>query len=194
MFDQLLGVLLLGLGLQSPITSPTVKGDSITRAQTFRREVEAKRKGAVDKYKTKQQTFQSKLKSIKDPAKKLSLEKVQNSITEVNAKRTTVMTGLLEKMIALHQRVIAKGVELKAAGKDMTSFDVASAAAQTAIERAQDAVLAQAGKQYIIAVTGEEVLKSNVETTRKLLEADLKSTNAVIVEARKSLSTAIKEL
>ena len=69
MFEQLMGLLLLGLGIQSPLTSPNVKGETTTQAQTFRREVETKRKGATDSYKTKQQTFQNKLKTMKDPAK-----------------------------------------------------------------------------------------------------------------------------
>lgn len=269
MFGHIFGLILLGLGIHSPVISPNVMGDStevtttesqltgatgvhgsgatglitntgehqyeqtgrtatgsaggghtflpttatglfrtasgaaihrdfeqeITNEQTaFSTSVTSKRDAAKNAMQTKLSLFVDKVQTIKDDSKKTTVSDIQAKLTQINTKRTDAMTAQLNKMIDLLQRIISKGTDLKNAGKDTSSLDSAIAAAQSAITAAQTAVTNQAGSQYVITITNEQNLKNDVKTTFTSFESDLKATYQLVVNARTSLSSAIRAL
>jgi hypothetical protein len=209
MFNYLLSFVLLGLGIQSPVTNPNVKGVStvsVTKdhiatapgvwasASAFQLKIQENRQTAATQIQAAREIFQAKLASIKDTKKRTVVENVQNRMTEINTQRTDTMTKQLDIMSTILDRVSSKAAELQKNGKDISSVTSAVSVARTAIEAAREAVAAQAGKVYSITILTENTLKNNVLTTRKSLETDVLATHQKIVAARKAVYTAIKAL
>jgi hypothetical protein len=104
------------------------------------------------------------------------------------------MTRHLTTMNEILEKILEKIEELKTAQTDTVAVETAVTAADTAITTAQAAVTAQAGKSYLVTLTTEAHVKNDVESMRKTLETDLKTTAQAVVAARKAVSTAIGEL
>lgn len=209
MFNYLLSFVLLGLGIQSPVINPNVKGVStvaITNdhiatapgtwasASAFQLKMSQNRQTAAVQIQAAREVFQAKLASIKDTKKRTIVENVQNRMTEINTQRTDIMMSHLSVMSDILDRVASKAGELQNNGKDISSVTSAVASARTAIEAAREAVAAQAGKVYSITISTENTIKNNVLTTRKSLETDVLATHQKIVAARKAVYNAIKAL
>lgn len=262
MFDYLFGLILLGLGLQSPITGPAVKGDQTENVQEATEEAEieehtgtgsakevnkerrvkkflpdnvrwlesdereihiASRSGRKDKHdtfreelrskqekfrlefevhkasaearlQTKKEEFELKLAQFKDETKKTIIENIQQRLEEYNTKLTDRATENLAKISHLLDKVIEKAKSEKENGKDTTALDAAIASAQAAITSAQDAIADQASKSYVVPVSTEENAKTDTQSITKTLTSDAKVMHTAIVTARKSVSTAIREL
>lgn len=263
MLDQLVGLLLLGLGIQSPM-NPNVKGETTTNVlpantedsgaeatiteeqreakkeeiremketakkereaykeslkntkeafkaqveasraaykaslkearETFHEEVEAKREAIKEQIEAKREAFKDKLQTIRDEKKRERTENIQERITKLNTNRTDAMLAHLDKMSEILERILEKVEEQKAAGKDTTQVETLVTTADSAIAAAQEAVTAQAGKSYVVTITTEAGLRSAVESVRRTLEADLKSTHEKVVAARKAVANAIEAL
>ncbi len=160
----------------------------------FKTTVEAKRTEAVEKFKQKRDEFTAKVAAIKDAKKKALAEKIDGKITQINTNRTEEMSKYIEKMKDLLGKIQAKSDELKSTGTDTTAVEAAIKAAQTAIDKAAAAVTAQAGKQYVAALTSETALKSNFGSVAKQLEMDLKTVRQLLIDAQKAIANAAKVL
>lgn len=209
MFNYLLSFVLLGLGIQSPVTNPNVKGVSTVAITTdhiatapgtwaggpaFQLKIQENRQTAAAQIQAAREVFQAKLASIKDTKKRTVVENVQNRMTEINTNRTDVMTKQLTIMSDILDRVSSKAADLASGGKDISQVTAAVAAARTAIAEAQESVAAQAGKVYSITISTESTLRNNVLTTRKSLETDVLGAYQKIVAARRAVYNAIKAL
>lgn len=138
-------------------------------------EIKEKREIMKKDIEAKREEFKAKIAKIKDEKKKVIVEKLDTRFNEVNAKRTTQMTKHLDKMSEILGRI---------------SGDVSSASA--AIQTARDAVSAQAAKTYVITISSEANLKTDVGKVRSQLEADLKAVNELVIAARKAVQVLIK--
>jgi hypothetical protein len=178
---------LLGLGIQSPVVNPNVKGESTVA-------VSASTAARVREQRAVREMFQVKLAGIKDAGKRTIVERVQNRLTQVNTVRCDVMTRHLVVMVNILDRISGKSNELAAAGKDVSPLASAVSSARVVIEDAQSAVAAQAAKDYTITITTENALRNNVLAIRKSLETDLLAAHRKVVLARKAVSSAIRAL
>lgn len=160
----------------------------------FKAGVEAKRTEAVEKFKQKRDEFKAKVAAIKDEKKKALAEKIDGKITQINTNRTEEMSRYIGKMKDLLGKIQAKSDELKGAGTDTTAVEAAIKAAQTAVDSAAAAVTAQAGKQYVAALTSETALKNNFGSIAKQLELDLKTVRQLLINAQKAIANAAKVL
>lgn len=229
MFDQLVGLLLVGLGLRNPVTGNVAgkntevvetqqdnrgragetrielrddrkdtrasrAADIRERRDAFHEELKEKREAAKEAFKEEREQFKEKLESLRDERKKSIVERVDERMSRVNEHRTDQMTKHLEKMNSILERVVSRTAEAAAVGKDTSSVDSAIAEAQAVIGAAQDAVAAQAGKDYVIEITSEDGLKNVVGSAMSSLQSDLRSVHGLIVEARKKVSAAIQAL
>jgi predicted phage tail protein len=209
MFNYVLSFILLGLGIQSPVVNPNVKGvstvsitnDHIATApavwastSAFQLKIQENRQTAAAHLNADHEIFQSKLQIIKDAGKRTLVENIESRLTDINTNRTDTMTKQLAVMSDILDRVSSKAADVASTGKDVSSVTSAVAAARTAIEAAQAAVARQAGKTYSITITTENTLKNNVLTVRKALETDVLATYQKIVLARKAVYNAIRAL
>lgn len=217
MVDQLVGLLLLGLGVNKSFYGPypTVKGDStvatapgepedrevpnknlgILRMQAnFTHRVEASRDAAKREFEVHRTTLQGQLPRLKDTRKQAVVEKLQTNCQNINIKRTDKMTGMIAKMSSILTNVENRAASASAAGKNIASVSAAIGKAQTAIADAQEAVTSQSGAVCTITVTSETNVKTDVGNVISGLQSDLKSVYAKVIAARKSVSDAIRAL
>lgn len=224
MFDQLMGLILLGLGIQSPVTAPVVKGESTKSArldtsmwldkrasnssdkhekfrdklraeqEKFRVSFEEHKASAEARMAARKEEFEKKLAEFKDETKKERIEKIQERLEEHNTKITDRATENLAKISELLDRVIAKVQEEKTNGKDTAAADAAITTAQAAITAAQNAIDTQASKTYVVPIVTEESAKSDTMSITKTLATDAKVMHEAVVAARKTVSTVIREL
>ncbi len=275
MLDQLLGLVLLGLGVQSPVSSPAVLGDdeeavltvtptpymidgipsnvSPERREMYKKEMErrkgeleAKRKEVEAQYKEKREAlktqftenkdvyrtqkrnpeefrsnvaaekeayleamkakieqskadhetrladFKEKMRTFKDQGKKRKVEDIQARISAFVKKRIETMTAHITKMndiVGLTKIQVSE----KAAGKDTSAFDTAASAALIAINTAKDKISTIAAKQYVVSVSSESTIKSDVDSVRKTVETDVKAAAELMKNARVAVSTMLTE-
>lgn len=275
MLDQLFGLVLLGLGVQSPVSSPAVLGDdeeavltvtptpymidgipsnvSPERREMYKKEMErrkgeleAKRKEVEAQYKEKREAlktqftenkdvyrtqkrnpeefrsnvaaekeayleamkakieqskadhetrladFKEKMRTFKDQGKKRKVEDIQARISAFVAKRIETMTAHITKMndiVGLTKIQVSE----KAVGKDTSAFDTAASAALIAINTAKDKISTIATKQYVVTVSSESTIKSDVDSVRKTVEIDVKAAAELMKNARVAVSTMLTE-
>lgn len=311
MLDQVIGIILLGLGLQSPMTPPMVKGDDTEQSQSNsgsggsdsddsgdtdeseiesaggtgtsggvtltptpltktkdgmplnlpseRREIykkelekqksllEAKRKETESQYKAKREklkdellqrapmldmkksspdgefrrhieeekaafianikakiaqadaeredkrvAFKEKMETFKNTAKKVKVEDIQSRLLAYVSKRIETMTAQIIKMNDIVVVNKAQVLE-RAAGKDIAAFDASASAAIAAINSAKDMLGTLSEKQYIVTVSSESSVKSDVESVRKTVQSDMKAAQEKMKNARISVSNMIRE-
>jgi len=197
MFDQLIGLVLLGLGIKTTLPG-TVKGDTTvsatlvsTNREQFRHTIQAQKAQAVAAREAAHTQFQQKLTTIADARKKTIVTHADTKMAEINAARLDAWTNHLDKMSQILERVIAKAATAKAGGSDTASVDDAVAAAQQAIAIAQAAVTTQSSKQYTITIGAENALKTAVTTTTRSLKQDLIAVQQTITTARNAVHAAI---
>lgn len=136
--------------------------------------------------------LKAKMSTFKDQAKKTKVEDLQTRITSFVTKRISTMTLQITKMtdiVALNKTQVTE----KASGKDSTAFNAASSAALTAINTAKDKLSELSSKQYVVIVTSESTVKNDVETVRKTIDADMKSAQELMKNARVAVSKMITE-
>lgn len=185
MFDQLAGLLLVGLGLRNPVTG-NVAGEA-----TDRKETHASRTADL---KERRDQFKEKLLTIRDERKKTIVERVANRMSQVNTNRTNQMTKHLGTMSEILKKVASRAATAKEKDKDTSSVDSAVAAAQAAISAAQTAVSAQAGKENVVTISSETGVGQDVKNTMNTLQSDIKGVYAQVVAAREAVRTAVKAL
>jgi len=219
MFEQFLGTLLFLLGFQR---GGSVRGEStpsaITSASNTSTASAAKAAALLSAIKvhdikavnatflarleksqslweTKRASFSASLKAIHNEKKVTLMETIQNRLMEINKNQTTLLMNKLTFLSrALEQiKKAAEGFAVES-GKDPSSVVAAIETANTAITDAISAVTIQAEKQYIISVSNETTLKTNVEVQKKLLVSDLKKVRDLVMNARKKVGDALKAL
>lgn len=192
MFDQLIGLVLIGLGIKTTLPG-SVKGDTISREQ-FLRSVQSEKARAVEASHEARLQFREKLATIADARKKTIVTNVDAKMTQINTQRTDVWTNQLNNMSQILERIVSRASSAKALGSDTTAVDEAIASAQQAIQAAQDTVTAQAGKQYVVVITTEDALKTSVATTTRTFKQDIASVQQTITQARNVVRLAIQTL
>lgn len=143
---------------------------------------------------TARTAFTKRLAVIKDADKKARVQKLDTLIADANTKRVQAITDQLNKLDQIVTKLVAKSTALKAGGVDTTSVDSLISAAQTAITAAKTALQTQASKQYVIGITTETNVSSDVGRTRSQLESDLSLLKNTVIVARQSVAKAISAL
>lgn len=164
-----------------------------TAIQENREEIRASREAVMQ---AKRIAFQQKVAAIKDEKKKQLIERIDTKMNTVNTNRTNRMLENLEKLVNILDGVREKSALAKENGKNTGSVDTAIVKADTAIQNAKTAILAQAGKEYVITIiaTGSGQLKSSVGATTKQLQADLSASHKLLVAAKQAVQKAHMEL
>lgn len=138
--------------------------------------------------------FASKLSTIRDEKKKAIVQKMDQLISQLNARRTAIMLRHLEKIEEILGRVEMRTDTLAAEGKDVTTVRTAITKARDAIAAARTKVNAQSTKSYTINITTEANLGSAVSTARLALGRDLQAAHQSVVTARKAVRDVLVAL
>ena len=147
-----------------------------------------------DKMTQAREAFKEKLATIKDQKKQERVTNIDSRINEMNQKRTTEMAKHLERFGMVLSKISSRAATLKASGKVTTALDADIASAQTAIDAAKAAILAQAAKDYVVNVTTEIALKGAASTAIKGFFSDIKAVYEKVVAAQKAVQKAHQSL
>jgi len=134
--------------------------------------------------------FKKRLSEIKDEKKQTIITNIDSKINTINKKRTDEMYRRVNRLSLILVKISTKESELKAQGKITTALVSDIAAAQIAIDAAKQAVVDQAAKDYVVSITSETTLKSDVSTAFKQFLADIKSVYVKVVAAQTAVLKA----
>lgn len=150
------------------------KGKRVELGQQIKETVQAKKEAVKEAVATKKGEFKVKLQAIKDRKKKALVERIDTKLANINTKHTDRFTQVISNLQLLLDKI---------------SQDVDITEAQVAIDTAQAAVANQAAKTYIITISTEIALRSDVGTVVSQLRQDLKATHKLVVDAKQAVQT-----
>lgn len=166
----------------------------IDNAKQERTELKSKVQTVKEEVQTTTEEIKAKLKkesnAIKNEAKKISTEKIIDSINNLNAKLTEQLldkTSQIENVVLGIESRIIKGEEK---GLDVSKVKETLSHAKLKINTSKDTILSQKAKTYTVAVTDEATLKSKIKEIRDGFKKDITATRKTVVDAH----TAVKNV
>ncbi len=178
------------------LTTTTPRGE-VRRAevQELRAKIENAKKEAQSKIQSMRAEFQTKLKQIKDEKKKQVADNLFARLGMLNDTWVTRFTNALDKYDATLKKIQSRRDKVQAAGRDVTSVNLAIQATSAAIAVARTAVEAQAKKTYPVTVTTDAKLRVAFQTAHTSVKKDLMSVrDGVMRAAREAMQKAIQAL
>ncbi len=141
--------------------------------------------------KVNREEYKRKLASIKNAKKQQIVTRIDENIIKLNQKWVDQWTKVLDRLALVLAKIETRSTALAAEGKDVTALTEAIEEAHTAIEDAQTKIAEQAVKTYVVSITDESSLGSNVKTTINTFHNDIKNTKESIQLAKKAVVKAL---
>lgn len=138
--------------------------------------------------------FLTQLGEIKDVKKQATLKNLDERIAALNEKWTNHFNDVLGRLEGILAKIETRAEVLAGEGVDTTGVNAQIESAHAAIDLAQEAVIEQAGKTYVIDIEEEENLGENVSDSVRLLKADIKSVRDKVRIAKDAVREAYKAL
>lgn len=182
-----------------------------TRREEAKNLMETRREEAKVRMEEKRTKAKEHLSEIKDKKKQEVAQRLADQFGNLNKTWTDHFMKQLDQYDVVLVKIQDRAVIVTEAGKDVADITTAIQSANTAIDTARTAVVAQAAKTYVLdtpevvttASTTTEVgqeqlvanLKSSFQELHKVLFADLKALrDGSMTDARKSVKTALEVL
>ncbi len=143
---------------------------------------------------TERAAYQAKLQALKDVKKQAVVARINTSLITVNQQVTTHLSSSLDRLNGVLGTISTQVHALKTAGRDTASADAAITTAQQAIATAKASVTTQATNNYIIQLTDDAAVKTDVTVTVTQLKTDLTGVYQSVFSARSAVLTAAQEL
>jgi len=152
-----------------------------------RKTLEEKQAQIQKKIQTQKEILVKRLAKISEQKKNI-IERIYERVNELNKRITDYYLDVLEKLGEILAKIESRAEKFKAQGANTNEVEKCVGNAKTKIEKAKDAVLAQAQKVYSAPqVTTEKNLKLNVGAIRKQLYYDLKAVEKSVKDARSAV-------
>lgn len=140
--------------------------------QQIKESVSAKREAVKEAVAAKREEFKAKLQTIRDEKKKELVTRIDTKLMNVNIKHTDRFTQVISNLKTVLDKI---------------GGDVDKTEAQTAIDTAKAAVETQAAKTYLITISTETALRSDVGAVTSQLRLDLMATHKLVINAKQSV-------
>lgn len=160
-------------------TAQTRSGELKRERQEKRQEV---RENLQERRKELQEEFKTRLQTIRDERKRAVVDRINTKIVNINKRRTDRMKETIRKLRNILERINQKAQNAKVVQ------------AQAQLRSAEEAVNAQATKQYVIEIGSEQTLKATVGSVVSQLTSDLRATHKAVIEAKQQVQAAAREL
>lgn len=175
--------------LGAPITLAQTTNDESERSDHVEA-LQLRRKEAKEEFAAKREEFQAKLSELKSARKQKIIENTDERLVKLNETRTDRLSEHLNNMSEILDRIEAKAADLA----DPTDVDEAIEQARAAIETAQSAIEEQVGNVYIVDITDEDTLKTDVKAVVDNFKADMKALISLVKDAHKETREAAQAL
>lgn len=150
-------------------------------------EMHQQREEVKTRFQEQREEFKQKMETIKDERKRKTVENIDSNINELNAKHTENLQKILSRVTEILDRIDDKVASVEAEGKDTSTIKTSSTNARTLISTAAEAIKTQSGKEYIINVTDETMLKDGVKKTFTAFRNDIKAVYEKVKAAREAV-------
>lgn len=121
-----------------------------TRHEEAKTRIEAAREEAKTRMETRREEVKQRLSGIRDRAKQQRAEHLAEQFDRLNKKWTDHFMQLLDRYGTIVLKIQERADTAAANGKDTAAVKTSLQSAQTAIENARDAIVAQAAKAYTL--------------------------------------------
>lgn len=145
--------------------------------ELFKKEIETKREEVKIKIEGMKATFKEGLNKIKDEAKKISTEKIANTVELLNTKFTNKFLERIDQIENVMVSIESRISKAENRGVDVANTRIELEKAKTAISEARTAISLQSSKVYEINITTEATLKAEMKRVRNLFVVDIKALN-----------------
>lgn len=174
------------------------RASSIAERASTTAEIRARNASTTAKFKADIERFKVELKEglakIKDEVKRKKVERVANSLPELNTKLTSEATVTVNKIEAVSVAVESRTNKAAAQNINVTAVRPLIATAKTAIADAKAAVTLQSTKVYSINITSDATVKTTLEAARTQMKTDIDAMNAKVKAARDAVKKATDAL
>ena len=140
--------------------------------------IQTKRDEIKSDIQSRRNEFKLKLETIKDTRKKALVTRIDAKLTTINTNHTDRFTEVLSNLQAILDKIETP--------TDKTD-------AQAAIDAAKTAVETQAAKTYVITISEETLLRSDVGKVISQLRQDLVATYKLVIAAREAVQALRKD-
>jgi len=141
----------------------------------------------------KKDELKLRLQALRDQKKRVIIERIDTRMVSTNKKTTTRLSGVLERIQSILNKIIQKAGTIKAKGIDTVALDSATASAQIAINNASAVIASQSAMVYVIQISSESAIKENVGSTVSELRLDLRDAHKAVVDAKQAVMNAVME-
>lgn len=155
---------------------------------------QAKREEVKAYIQVRREEVKANVQAMRDARKKAVVERVQERLNNVNARRSEHFTNVLERLSTILDKIESRTEKAKTEGKDVAAIESAIASARSAISTAQSAVDAQEVKTYEITVTDDAAARGEVDAMIKQLHADLRAVHDTVVAARQAVYAVFEQI
>ncbi len=178
----------------TPTTTKEKHADTLKVRPTLTSAMKDAKSEIHDKKEEARAEFKTKLAEIKDARKQSIVTNIDTRINTINKNRTDEMSKRLERLTTILTKISTKEATLSSEGKNTTTLKNDITAATAAINAAITAVSDQAAKDYVVTLTTDTALKTNVSTVIKQFMADIKAVFLKVVAAQTAVFKAHTDL
>ena len=170
-----------------------IKALKVEREQK-REEMKDKREEVRESAKTSREEFRERLAEIKDERKQKVVERIVGKLDTMGDRWTERWTKALDRMEELLVKIESRADKASEAGHDASGVTAAIIIANAKIATARAAIETQAGNEYVITITDESSLGSDISSVVQQLRSDLSAVRDTVKEARDAVKDALKSL
>ena len=157
------------------------------------RAVEERRHNAKIKYKKQHDDFVKKLELIVDEDKKSILDDINKNLSQMNISKTNQSMKAVMKMSSILESLEDIFIKTDTGEEDINDIVLKIQNAKDQINMAQNIVLQQAEKEYIISINIENI-KASADLAIAKIELDSKDLYRITSEAKQALLIAAEAM
>jgi len=190
--------------LPSPSSQPVRIPPALERAGTLQarpniaaellQDVKARRMQAKEEMQAAREVFQTRLQEITDVKRKGTVERIDTRLTAANDKHTERLAQNLEGLSSILEKVSSKAATLENEGVDTTALQNAITDAEVKIDTAKTALSEQAGKEYVLEITDETMLRETISPVVAEFRGDIKAAYQAVVDSKTAVVLAATQL
>ncbi|MFA5773315.1 MAG: hypothetical protein WC908_01415 [Candidatus Paceibacterota bacterium] len=165
-----------------------------TKREEFKNGIELNKEEAKIKIEAMKASFKESLNKIKDENKKISAEKIVETIQALNTKFTDQFSSKIDQIENVLVSIESRITKAESMGLDLSTVKTEVEKAKLAITDARSAVSAQSKKVYSVNVTSDSALKAEMKTLRDTFSKDIKALREVVKLAHIAVKTTATTL
>lgn len=178
----------------TPTTTISVRPSYVPRrffrAEEIRENIRRHREQSESLTERRLRELRSKLTQFTDQRRRVLVDKINSSLAAVNENRTNAMSHNLEQIGEILNRISIATDDAAEKGIDVTLVNEKIHTAETAIENAENALIAQAAKNYTIVIQSESTVREDIMIVKDQLKTDLKTLHDAVKTAHQAVIEA----